>query len=121
MNTQNCDNFDRCTQGLRTKGQPEEDNSLYSKHIYDNHVNNGRCYLSNPLDIVEGFGCKLGLSNDTFRQLLIYAIIAVVLYILYGMLFAQREVVEIDVATPDTVSSVNTPDVVKELVNNDTA
>ncbi|AYV82135.1 MAG: hypothetical protein Homavirus10_4 [Homavirus sp.] len=98
-----CNNYENCSKDERSTLQyPMDNRSLYANRVYDNQTSNRRCYESNPINIIEGFGFS---SNDMIKNILKLAIIILVLYVIYAIImdFNKKEV-KLGVATQNEAS-----------------
>jgi hypothetical protein len=83
----NCDSYDTCIQEERQNMRhPIDHQSLYANRITDNQTANKKCYMENPIHIIEGFGNKEQLMN-----ILKYVVIAIVAYIVFYFLFSYLD------------------------------
>jgi hypothetical protein len=82
-----CDTFGKCTdRESRNMRYPMDTKSMYADRYYDKQTGGARCYERNPIEIVEGFGAF------NFNKVLLWAIIAIIVYLLYTMYFAKEEI-----------------------------
>ncbi|QKF94167.1 hypothetical protein QKU48_gp0709 [Fadolivirus algeromassiliense] len=59
-----CNNFDTCTKKEKENmGYPIDSESLYFNRFQDNQIANQRCYNENPVEFIEGFGCKISWNK----------------------------------------------------------
>ncbi len=107
----NCNNYDTCKQEKKsTLRRAADDMSLYGRRIYDNQTANRRCYETNPINIVEGFGLSF---NTLFKWVVIILVIYLVGTIIV-QLFDTKEEVSIKLETPASESTLPLPTVMKE-------
>lgn len=86
----NCNSYDECIeQEKEILRFPMDKRSLYRKRIYDNQTANRRCYESNPINILEGFGN----TDLTLTNVLKLIICLVIIYLIY-MLVTDKKTVE---------------------------
>ena len=97
-----CDAYGNCVNQKKNQLRyPLDINSLYANRIYDNQTANRRCYVQDPINIVEGFG--------TWSVWDIIKLVVVVLLILLLVSFATdyfrpTEVVQVGgLATPSMI------------------
>ena len=101
-----CNNYDNCSKTERnTLSHPMDQEALYANRIYDNQTGNRRCYESNPIDIVEGFGFK---ANDLVKNILKLVIIALIAYVIYALITDMQKK-EISVNVPAQVGGYFSP------------
>ena len=102
-----CNNYDTCKQEKKyTLRHGSDDMSLYGKKIYDNQTANRRCYETNPINIVEGFGFS-------FNTLFKWVVIILVIYLVF-QLFNGKEEVSLEMETPHSESTIPLPTIMKE-------
>lgn len=91
--------YDNCIGELRGQLEyPLDKKSLYGKRIYDNQTANRLCYERNPVNIVEGFGNFL--PSFAINDIIKYALILFVTYLLFQYLFVPQQNVNLGINSP---------------------
>ena len=106
-----CKTFENCyNDELNTMKYPVDTESLYANRYYDEQTGKARCYAKNPINIVEGFGMKLTLTN-----IIKFAVVILLIFLAYSLskdFIFPKQVVSIDVGSatafsPDQPSILN--------------
>jgi hypothetical protein len=113
-----CQNYGNCINNEKKNLKyPIENTSLYSNRIVDNQLANRRCYEKNPIEIVEGFNT----TNGGIVGLLKWIIILVIVYYIvsYAIKYmATEELPPLGIRTSSTGGSSDTPQFIRDLINN---
>ena len=74
-----CAGYDSCVNRERENmNYPMDNESLYANRFHDNQTAHSRCYQEHPIDILEGFGCKI--SWEKILKLVI-VILLIILFV----------------------------------------
>ena len=95
-----CDAYGNCiNQKKEQLRYPLDTTSLYANKIYDNQTANRRCYVNNPINIIEAFGATLG---GVFR-LIVVVLIVLLLLSLFTDFGKPKKIVQVGVGSPSIV------------------
>lgn len=95
-----CDAYGNCVDQKREQLKyPLDINSLYANRIYDNQTANSRCYVNNPVNIIEGFGTTLG----GLIKLIVVILIILLLISLFTDYGKPKEIVQVGIGSPSIV------------------
>lgn len=111
----NCESYDTCINKERENlKHPIDHKSLYANRIVDNQTANRRCYETNPIEIIEGFGSKQQIMN-----VLKWVMIAIIVFVVisYVISYMSKETININVDKVNTEGLIDTetPEILKQL------
>jgi hypothetical protein len=90
-----CAGYDDCiAKTMDTLRYPMDKRSLYRYRIYDKQTANRRCYESNPINILEGFGS----TELTLTNILKWLIVIVIIYLIYVLVTDKHAIKEVKTA-----------------------
>lgn len=104
-----CNSYDACVNRERGNMRyPVDSESLYANRSSDDQMANTRCYRTNPVEILEGFGCKL--SWEKVLKLTVVVLLVVLFAMLAKDFFMTRQLPSVGVSevSPLQLSTIAT-------------
>nr|QBK88550.1 MAG: hypothetical protein LCMiAC01_02270 [Mimivirus LCMiAC01] len=92
-----CKNFNECLKEYdQILAHPVDKDSLYADEIYDDHVGATRCYVKNPINIIEGFGSR------KLNRIIRWFIIAIILFVVASLIvqfFSPKKIISLNMTS----------------------